>query len=72
MLLQPDEFTRSYRDKRDVLDAGDLSLVPSISAPCITVCVQDISLYQMSSLPVVDTASTKPRTHLPLRDCSAP
>lgn len=72
VLLLPAEFTRSYRDKRDVLASGDLSLVPSISAPCITVCVQDISLYQTSSLAVLSTTSTKPSTHAPLRDCSAP
>lgn len=46
VMLLPQEFTRDYRDKLDVLEANDLSVVPSVTAPCLSVLVQDISLYK--------------------------
>lgn len=45
-MLLPHEFTRDYPDKLGVLEANDLSVVPSVAAPCLTVLVQDISLYK--------------------------
>lgn len=29
----------------DVLEANDLTVIPTVSAPCITVLVQDTTLY---------------------------
>lgn len=45
LLLLPKEFTRDYRNKEDVLLARDLSVKPTVNAPCITVLIQDIALY---------------------------
>lgn len=46
VVLKSEDFARNYENREEVLEAGDLTVVPSIEAPCITVCVQDISLYQ--------------------------
>ncbi|KAG5672125.1 hypothetical protein PVAND_002280 [Polypedilum vanderplanki] len=43
--LDPKAFRRYYANKIEVLEAGDLSLKPSPSAPCINVLVQDKSMY---------------------------
>lgn len=45
LLLLPKEFTRDYRNKEEVLLANDLSVKPTVNAPCITVLIQDIALY---------------------------
>ncbi|KAL7019979.1 hypothetical protein ACKWTF_011328 [Chironomus riparius] len=44
-LLDSKAFRRYYANKIDVLEANDLSLRPSTSAPCINVLVQDASMY---------------------------
>lgn len=49
LLLLPKEFTRDYKDKEEVLLARDLSVKPSVNAPCITVLIQDIALYLEST-----------------------
>lgn len=84
-MLRSDDFTREYRDKRDVLEANDLTVVPRVDAPCLTVLVQDISLYRMSAAQPASsddynnvttktnaTSTQKTKHHVPIRDCSAP
>lgn len=44
MLLSRD-FTKNYGNKLDVYKENDLSIVPSEDAPCISVLVQDTSIY---------------------------
>lgn len=43
--LDSKAFRRYYANKIEVLEANDLSLQPSTSAPCINVLVQDVSMY---------------------------
>ena len=43
--LISEDFSKAYRNKKDVLDEKDLSIAPSIAAPCISMLVQDQSLY---------------------------
>lgn len=47
MLLSRD-FIKNYANKQDVLNSGDLSEMPSMNTPCITVLVQDITLYNLN------------------------
>lgn len=43
--LDAKAFRQHYNDKNDVYNAGDLSLQPSLSSPCINIAVQDRSMY---------------------------
>lgn len=58
IVLKSEAFARNYENREEVLEAADLTAVPSIEAPCITVCVQDISLYQSNS--VANNGQEKP------------
>jgi hypothetical protein len=43
--LDAKAFRQHYKDKNDLYDAGDLSVQPSLSSPCINILVQDRSMY---------------------------
>ncbi|CRL06250.1 CLUMA_CG019059, isoform A [Clunio marinus] len=45
-LLNAKAFRRFYANKKAVLEANDLSVHPTLSAPCVNVLVQDLSMYR--------------------------
>jgi hypothetical protein len=45
LLLLAKDFTKTYGDKLEVLQADDLSMNPCVEEPCINVQNQDLSMY---------------------------
>lgn len=47
LMLSPSQFTKIYANKIKVFEENDLSISPSVSAPCINILVQNKSMYDL-------------------------